>query len=28
VGAGVLAAGYVMRRSERQRERDLQLAAH
>jgi putrescine transport system permease protein len=27
VGAGVLAAGYVMRRSERQRERDMQLAA-
>jgi len=28
VGAGVLTAGYVMRRSERQRERDMQLAAH
>ena len=27
VGAGVVVAGYVMRRSERQRERDLQLAA-
>ena len=28
VGIGVLAAGYLMRRSERQRERDMQLAAH
>jgi putrescine transport system permease protein len=28
VGAGVLTAGYVMRSSERQRERDIQLAAH
>ena len=28
VGAGVLTAGYLMRRSERQRERDMQLAAH
>ena len=28
VGAGVLTAGYVMRRSERQREREMQLAAH